>query len=272
MLSHKQVTSLEKNPIIRLLLLIAAIIGAIATIVGVAAWIYSKNFDKYEVETAEIKQLSAGVQIDKFIDVLGIETFKDEYGVAEGAPILSEIDGAITEYIFNKPNYYVQALVDNNEVVLIYSVTTKNINFSPTFELGPYSYLIEKPLKIQLGKTTFEQVSEYDNWSPETITANWGAQDYYYSEAYYLANPGNYQSAFFTNNQSGYNPTEPNVAVLPNDDKTLNIFDEELRSFRKETVINTYSESMPMLFVKKANYDYSGLRLGPDYYKVRVLK
>lgn len=235
------------------------IMGGINTVFDFYDRFIKKDYQEKNINWIEnINLLSAGVDLTYFIDILGNPTFINN-------------KEAISESIFVNDDFYIQAYTDNNKSVLAYSVTTRKKSFNPEIKLGPYSSNEEVKI-IQLGKSKFIEIGD-----PEKITSYNGAHNFYYSEEYYFGNPGNYQSYIFSLNESGYLDIEyendKNFYAPPyvdkytdNDDIATN---EEIKQFRNNAIINTYTITAPFVGI---NNLLDGLEFGPDYNQVRILK
>ena len=246
----------KKNcTITSILLFVAFIVGSVVDV--------SDFYDRFIKEESQeekinwidkVNLLSAGVNLIYFTDILGNPTF------------INNKEGDISENVFINNDFYVQAYVDNNKSVLAYSITTRREGFNPEIKLGPYSSNKEAKT-IMLGKTKFFEIG-----NPEKITSYIGAHDFYYSEEYYFGNPGNYQSYIFSLNEAGYLGIEyendKNFYAPPYTNNNT-ITNEEIRWFRNNAIINTYTITAPFIGL---NNTLDGLEFGPGYNQVRILK
>lgn len=85
-----------------------------------------------------------------------------------------------TEYIFINKYFYLQAITDENETVLAFSVTTRVKDFNPTLVLGPYHEDM-KTLRIVLGQSQYSELnSPITSWGgPEVIFPAIGFHDFF---------------------------------------------------------------------------------------------
>ncbi len=208
----------------------------------------------------KITLLSADVHIDYFKDLIGASVFIDE------------VEGDMIEYIFVHDFFYVQAFTNSKNKVIAYSVTTRSKDFNPELTLGPYS-VDNNAVTVKLGITKFSELNKLDT-KPGDIFTYLGAHTFYYSEEYYFGNPGNYQTFYFTLNQSGYMGIEyesDKFFEYPPylGDKEVSINDPEIKQFRENAIINTYTVSSTSELFHR---DFIGsLECGPHYHTVRVL-
>ncbi len=181
----------------------------------------------------------------------------------------------VKEYIFGTNFYYVQVLADHLNKVLAYGVTTRDKDFNPSFTILEGLYYISKDnildrskdksgaKTIILGKTKFSDLGV-----PVDTFARLGAHDFYYHEEYYYGNPGNYQSYFFSANESGYlNVDNSNLSFF--NSKNINTENQEVSEFRNNSIVNTIYFTAP-----GEGFDNLMLRkflIGPDYYQIRVV-
>lgn len=162
---------------------------------------------------AAIKRLSAGILLSGFRNALGMEPALANDRRAEvqayddqGRPY--PVEKTFRQHFFVAPEFYVQAVCDETETVLAYSVTTRSKRFRPTFEFPPkpswrgrrkYKREAGKDFEFfheaTLGQTKFASLGS--SWTPQ-IKASCGARSYSYTEAFYYGNPGYYQHYAFT--------------------------------------------------------------------------
>lgn len=227
-----------------------------------------------EVLYNTLKHLSTETNISYFESLLGKPIYINSYK-------------KVTEYIFVNDLFYVQGITDKSDKILAYSVTTTDRNFNP---IVPFFE------KISLGKSEFKDIKKeepkmYDE--PEWIISYLGAHDLFYTEGYYMANPGGYQSIFFSITSSGYidyrkyitipDYESPTVSLTFNKlidfkvSKENSVFPEDVKIFRNENtnLVNTYTVLGPFIALNEfldirdgSPYYYL---LGPDYNQVRLM-
>lgn len=230
---------------------------------------YSQSIGYKRKMIKNLSLLSADVNIGYFINILGNPVFINNYEIAD--LIKGEFkDTNLSEYVFVHEYYFVQALTDDNDRIVAYSVTTRKGNFNPKLELGPFTRGEKKPLIIELGKTKFKELSG----DSQNVVSFLGIHNFYYHEAYYFGNPGNYQAYVFTLNEAGYAGLEEELnpyTFLPPDKnitENLQTTDPDIQKFRDNAVINTYTVTSPgELF----GNELTSYRFGPKYHQVRIL-
>jgi hypothetical protein len=178
---------------------------------------------------------------------------------------LVEVDRTFRQFIWIDRDFYAAALVDDDETVVLFSVTSRDSRFHPEFTSGPPGNIPR--LAVKLGKTRFSDLSA----DPERVISWLGARQFVYGEVFDLANPGLYQHFACSINDAGSalpsSPPHPfdleagpwgiDVRGLTGGDEAS----ERARVFRKSAVINTWTvigpsplfadyapESIPLLF------------------------
>jgi hypothetical protein len=201
-----------------------------------------------------------------------------------------------TECFFIDRDYYVQTVSDEDDTVLAFSITTRTKSFNPRFGGDEWLRRHERRrfkrltgqhwqpfFRVRLGGTRFSELGLHDR-SPN-IRLNVGVRTYAYSEAYYLANPGNYQTVVFTASsaavQGAIGPLYELAQMAPEgrwfggpvaseDDERLvsdPTFVKLLERVRSETVVTTYTVLGPHR--SAAQYPMS---FGPHGDEVRTLR
>lgn len=257
---HKIVDKLKKN---NLFILIGILLMLLSSVIILTQG-FSAIKEQYEKSIGykgklldNINKLSADVHIDYFTDILGAPVFINDYN--DKSFSTSTINSDLSEYIFVNKYFFVQALTDKQSKVIAYSVTTRKVNFNPKIK------------GIKLGKTKFKELGQGES---DSIVSYSGAHNFYYHEAYYGANPDNYQTIIYALNEAGYAGIEEELEAYTNipsnkkpDEKIL-LSDPEIQKFRDSAIINTYTVSAPHVFFRE-NLD--GFRFGPDYNQIRIL-
>jgi len=231
---------------------------------AVIANYYSETLGEKRALLNSISQLSGGVNIKHFDTILGSPVFKN---------VRQE---KFLEYIYVNKYFYIQAVTDQNEKVIFYSVTTREKDFNPEIPFGDWDEETGKQANVILGETTFTELND----TPEIYANFRGAHNHFYTEGYWTGNPGGYRSYFFSLNESGYeNQSSPFMKNVPYVVSTSSIFvgqesitDPDLTSFRNESVINTFTVTAPMVRIDEiGQIEPPDLLLGPDYNQVRIL-
>src|SRR6266566_4376454 len=133
----------------------AALVGAISTLTGTARSGVDFVHDRFGGESAEpatavVQRLRSGVQISEFQRVLG-------------SPRIKRQRDQLVEYVFARPEFYVQALTRGDEVV-IFSLTGRTKRFTAEIPQFPgcetVSGLTGKPAPpIHLFRTRFADLA-----------------------------------------------------------------------------------------------------------------
>ena len=191
-------------------------------------------------------------------------------------------------------DYFVQAITDQDQAVIAYSVTTRSNWFCPVLEIPRRPGLITRlrwrrkfgawraVVHVKLGRTTFADLdpSNPDEFNGPHLRVNMGAHNYAYSEIEYKGNPGYYQSFAWTASDAARQgrfglgmsvqqevggdewPNQEDPSAGP-DWQTM----DDTQRFRRETVITTYTVIGPSLWLE--NYPLE--RFGPWVDEVRTL-
>jgi len=130
--------------------------------------------DKYDL----VSKISVGVQISYFNKYFGEPT------------IINKGEDK-NEYIYADPDYFVQAVTNLNNKVLSTSVTSRNKDFKPKFNISNH-------LNITLNETPYSQID------PQSCYRYMGAHDpVLYFEINYEGNIGNYLTYLIGTNNAG---------------------------------------------------------------------
>lgn len=266
----------------------AGLLGAIiVVIVSSMAWDFLKlayenaDFNQKRIAYERIEKLGTETNIGFFQDILGSPAFVNNMGE----------ETKNKEYVFVDKFFYTQAIVDGDDVVLAYSITTRQSDFNPKLNI-----LWGKPPVI-LGETKLVDLIQLVGADdPDHIISAWGVHDISYAEGYYFGNPGNYQTFFFGTTQAGYTEEElslppelvysfdlkDKISVIMNPGATSTTSSgkripedvrEDLQEFREDTIINTYTIVGPLRPIKEllGQIDSALYVFGPDYNQVRLL-
>jgi hypothetical protein len=269
---------------------LVAIWKALAPVRSFGSWLVRR-----QRLTAQLRKLACGMQLDYFVATL-----------KQPAQYVNHLDSGVTEHIFVFPDAYVQVVADEHGTVGLFSITTRNGSFHPRLNYYPIGSQPYVP-PIELGRTRF---SDLTFGRAEGIHAWFGAHGGGYGEAYYLANPGHYQTFVFASNDIGDAPLRFNhdderddpgamptraIATLgwfdapvrkagsstgkPVDDVEDWLALREIREFRAATVINTYAVIHPEMDELMSARDENrgigagwktGVGIGPDQQQVRT--
>lgn len=189
-----------------------------------------------------VSELVPGRQVSRYVDALGDYQYR------------RTIEGW-AEYVFVRPNCYIQALADQDERVLMYAVTARNPDFHPSFEWPDDGS--ETP-PVVLGTTTFAEWAQSPHLggaaSPDWIRGHFGASWMHYMECVKLSHVDNFISIVVASSDAGqfYDTAETmpfpqdeypeplNAAIRRNDPA-----DPAIAWYRRGTPINTYGEASP---------------------------
>jgi hypothetical protein len=173
----------------------AALIGAISTLTGTARSVVDFGLDRFDGESAKpaaaaVDKLRSGVQISEFQKALG-------------SPRIKRQRDQLVEYIFQRPEFYVQALARGEEVVL-FSLTGRTKNFTaelPQFRACTiFSGFPQKPAPpIHLDRTHFADLAG----TPDAIYLYAGASAVGYSEVFGGPHACNYRFFVLSYNPAG---------------------------------------------------------------------
>ena len=107
-------------------------------------------------------------------------------------------------------DYYVQAILDEDDTVLAFSVTTRSPKFNPTFAWPTKPSFwqrmrywlatrdrVRPVFEVELGRTHFSDLGEFGD-IPGGIKVFQGPRVFWYSEQYSMGTPGSHQTFAFT--------------------------------------------------------------------------
>jgi hypothetical protein len=267
--------------IIHVLVAVAAVIGALVTILAFIAlasrglrraWASTigKNAGLYRL----LGRLAPNVQADYFASLLGPAVFRNK------------IDDDHDEHVFVRPEFYVQAVADSHGQVIMYTVTTRQRRFSPPV-WGRTIYWSEElnSSGFRLGRFAFSELPMAR--TPQGVIGWLGARRFHYAEAHYFGNPGLYQTYYLgINDAAGFPEGLENFdAVLDGYEIRLGSFTREgqgpgpgtnaffarpeVQAFRSSVRPNTYGVTAPHVTWPFTGNAYG--TLGPNQDQVRTL-
>jgi hypothetical protein len=138
----------RRNPVLVIVSITIIILSSIVSLIDGGArlkLLYMDTFGDNSANYAKIQSLATGTQVDYFSAILGAPEFKNH-----------ELTNYF-EYIFVHPKYYVQAITDPENKVLLYSITTRVSGFNPAFGIGGKDSN-GKEFSVVLGKTKFSEL------------------------------------------------------------------------------------------------------------------
>lgn len=219
-----------------------------------------------------LQRLTPNVQLDYFSKVLGL------------VPIYKRRVADLSESIFRHEDFYVQALTDENEQVVFYSVTTRSERFRPLMwpnKVHPLSH--PHPPVARLGEATFEELT-LDHIDGVSLFIRGATAPTFYIEDYYFGNPGLYQHYLAGLNECG--PMTADTSLMsplagpgthlgtfgrdPDDYEALGdwLQSAAVTAFRALAVPNTYGVTSPNFSPRQHG---SRFALGPDPVQMRTL-
>ena len=154
--------TLKGSPIVLLLGVIVVVLSSLLTLANGLSFLLKQFRSTLGFPTnlrGQLRQLSAGVTIGFFRELLGPDVF-------------ARTDGPRREHVFINKYCYVQAVTDLEGTVLAFSVTTRKRRFHPTLVLGPY-WLNGEKLKVRLGRTRFFDLQRFA--VPQNVSSSLGA-------------------------------------------------------------------------------------------------
>lgn len=227
-------------------------------------------------EYRKIRELNAGSPISTFEEILGEYTF------------VNRLSTEVIEYVFVSPLFYVEAAVNLDKIIIFYSVTTRKSGFNPRYEFGPWHADMDKPLVVELGKTTYSELNKMFRGNPVYAAYTSGVNWFYYFESYYVGRPGNYQSYIFSTNQAGFYRSgswddedalsdwpllTPSHNIIDNrglySDKAIS--EKDWIKHRENAIINTYTVTVPYYGIENILEDLEKEYFGPNLEQVRLV-
>lgn len=188
----------------------------------------------------KLGKLHAGPQVNYFVEVLGNERFRTPYQSNPGDPFV--------EYVWVDPLFYVQAAADRFGTVLMFTVTSRSLTFTPVFDIVPEPS--SPPRSVRLCHDSFEAV-DANPPAREAFFANIGVRVFGYWESRYYGNPGNYQTFIPGVNQAGAlgadelaGPLGPQLLILQNPAADKSTTRQTLQAVRRR-VVNTFGATAP---------------------------
>ncbi len=269
----KQIISIEKikkwansQPFVVIAFVLLVAISSLVTITeGVTKLnsYYFSSFWKSQNASKKIATLNINTPIDLYFDILG-------------KPYFINNRGTHTEYIFIDDLFYVQAVSNSEGRVVLYSITTRDKYFHPKIYF-PYTDIKGNEMKILLGKTKFPVIPDV---RPESANGTFTPKQLFYSEIYWLGNPGRYLTYGLTYNSAGTGDVGeiywPLFMGTRNPDAVIKRIlagnpPKGFKKFRDNTVVNTYSVISNYEFSMDMNSDRFMI-LGPEMMQLFQLK
>jgi hypothetical protein len=241
-------------------LLAGALAAALGTIRGLRA-IYRRTLGRRAAAQAVLLRLAPNVRVEYFVQILGEPPFRQTVG-------------DMTEDVFVDDLFFVQTWTTGERLVVAYSVTTRRASFRPRIPFpneGRYHGNGTR-LSGRLLRTSFSDAGE----DPQQVWSVLGARRFWYREAHYLANPGNYQWIALSITDAGAAHTNLDGGLPPGlftagEIRTENTEElDALIEFRRRAAPNTYTVSAPHYSL--AARSPSDSICGPDHDHLRVFE
>jgi len=229
---------------VAILTLIFSFFGSLGGLLLVYQWLKNKIHYK-EIWLEKIGELGPSMIINFFIETLG-------------SPVFINTIGKFKQYVFVHDLFYADAIANADGQVVMYSITTRSINFNPILKVNEGG---NPSLNVILGKTTFADLG----LSSGKVRSGLGNRRAFYVEEYYLGNPGLYQTYGFSVNDAGDpwhvevdTPQLLNAGITDTDDPRLQVL-------RKKSIINTYT------IAAFPTGEIAPMRLGVDQDQIRTM-
>ena len=265
-----------EHPLGGLVLFGAAIAGVIGCVFGVLAYVREASpppstatVPTTVTDYVTLQKLLPEVQISKFRGALGEEVFVNRFP-------------NYTEYVFAEPMYFVQALTDLNDRVVLFSVVGRSKSFNPELAkvMGSGS-----PFKGPLLRTFAEISGSLPSAFAASVPAD---QPPTYAEVFWEGNPGDFLYYGLLDSSAGYSidgSSKSWLAILNYETSTGRLFPNAFPSdpiyapthdAAEAAALSAIREGLTAngYFVTDAFFDFSlvgGALPGPSYQQTRLL-
>lgn len=132
----------------------AGVVAALVLLVEVAPKVYAPIAWRGE-EYASLREIHAGYELDYVSERLGSPAMVDRVGVDGGA--------SYRELIYARRQHFVQVVVDDDDRVLLYAVTSCDADFRPIFDAG-------EGIEVQLQRRSVREAAQPVPPSPPVPT------------------------------------------------------------------------------------------------------
>jgi hypothetical protein len=197
---------------------------------------------------------------------------------------LVRVEAVLAEVIWVDRDYYVQALVDEDETILAFSVTLRSRRFRPRFAMPPgvtwrQRSRLRKRLgvlpgdvpifDIRLGSSKFAALPQ-----PRTVYGFQGVHNYGYVETHWFGNPGAYQHYALASNDAGAPAWQHMDLLFPEDAGGLaqwaewsgDDFPDSVAKYREHATPNTFTVIGSRFQIEDYRMSY-----GPEINEVRTI-
>lgn len=247
------ISTLEKNPYVRAIALIALVVGAFITIgtffLNTSQYFNDRIFVANNISN-QVKKLAAGQDIEYFKKYLGAQILQ------------RTVNSELTEYVFNYKEAFIQTLVEKgNDEVIYWAITycgdTPVTLERPVFSMGGRyagkdvfgNEIVENFLspRLLLNHSTFTDFLKKEKGELKVFISAATANSFAY-ESLYFGNPGAYQTIIVGVNdicssaRDLYDHLDMDGTYLDHGEKPT---EEAAKNFRQSVRINTYGETAP---------------------------
>lgn len=167
-----------------------------------------------------------------------------------GVPAVERDHGKLHERVWADRLYFVQALTESDDRVVVYSITSRTQRFRIAVPFpggGKYWSDQSAPLTATLGKSSFLDAGA----DPQRVSGSRGARRFWYSEVFGFGNPGHYQHLILSVNDAGFISdgssdliSESPVVGGPETDLSAAVL-PAMAGAREQARPNTYSVTAP---------------------------
>jgi hypothetical protein len=252
----------RRKPLVVFLLFAALLASSIASLVDYGMRATDTIQDALRMKQREydlLTDLKAGFTIQKFEETLGAPIFRRPLD-----------DRRWTESTFQGDSYWVQAVSDRDGVVALYSVTSCDTGFAPTFDFPGGTVTLNVSTMASVGSPIGAAEARYF-LSGATANSN-------FVDIAYGGNPGNYKTYAWGINDAcfswqRYSRDLFRAGVLPFSDTTHEFSGSpgrggtSLLRFRHRAVVNLYAETAPFIELD----DLGNSQIGVDRLLVRTM-
>lgn len=168
------------------------------------------------------------------------------------------------EHVFINNLSVITAIVDNDDKVIAFSVTTLDRNFLPEVSVNGSS------LNFKLGVVSFDELRE--ELSEPIVYGVCGANWFYYSERYRMGRMGNYQDYIFGINENGlldFFDEHPGCGYININEEFRD--EERMNEFRKNALPNTIIITSPFSNSKELSETFKDFVYGPELTQMNLI-
>lgn len=225
--------------------------------------LYVERYQWRSDEYKKLQTLKAGMTLARFEELLGSPDF-----------VTRSESGNLREALFHGREYWAQAIYDEDETVLLYSITSCSSHFNPRFDTPAGKVKLNLARMAELGQP---QLIHY-------LLATASGNMYTFDE-YYFGNPGGYKTYFFgvsdgcrvllSANSYRTTPTTGSKVIVPDTGPPLNYLNvnfpqgnSRISNLRETSVLNTYAETAPFVGFEEIS---DGFQIGANRILTRTV-